>query len=135
MSRSSRWTATPSRYVRRMPVRRTAGGPVAASFTGLAGACVAKRLLEDRESPLESLVRRRERRQQPDDVAVEAAREEDQSLLARRRRHGLRGVAVLLRQLEREHRTEPAHLADDRKACRDLVEPTAQQPRDLLRTL
>src|SRR6266566_5146678 len=135
MSRSRLSIATTSPYVRRMPVRRTAGMPVAAPSAGLAGACVAKRLLEDRESALELLVRSRERRQQPDDVAVEAAREEDQPFLARRGRDRLRGLAVLLCELEREHRREPAHLADDRPARRDLVQAGSQQPRDLLGAL
>ena len=38
-------------------------------------------------------------------------------MLARRGRDRLRGVAVALDELEREHRAEPAHLADDRRAA------------------
>src|SRR6266516_3307453 len=66
-----------------MPVSRTAGVAAGACCAGSAGACVAKRFLQDGESPLELLVRRRERRQEADHVAVQAAREDDQPLLAR----------------------------------------------------
>src|SRR5436305_594346 len=96
----------------------------------------AKSLLENGQSPLELLVGRRERRQQADDIAVQPARQEDEALLAGRGRDGARRVAVLLAQLEREHRTEPAHLADDVAVRRrDRVEPGAKQCRDLVRAL
>src|SRR5262245_47748589 len=118
-----------------MPRSRTAGAAVGASWPGLAGACVAKRVLQDSEAPLELLVRRRERRQEPDDVAVEAAREEEQALLARRRRHRAGGVGRPLGELEREHRAEPADLADDRVPRGHLVEPRTEQRPDLVGAL
>src|SRR3954471_18527253 len=134
MSRSSSSIATTSPYVRRIPVSRTAGvaAPASRSMRPLAGACVAKRLLEEAETALELLVCRGERRQQPDDVAVEAAREQDEPLLACGRGDGLRRLTVSLDELEREHRPEAAHLADDRIARGDFVEPCAQQAADLV---
>src|SRR5258708_5174785 len=77
----------------------------------LAGACVAKRFVQDPEPGLQFLIRRRERREQADHVAVEAAGEEHEPLLARCGRDRLGGVSVLLGQLERQHRTEAANLA------------------------
>src|SRR5438067_886219 len=137
MSRSSFSIATTSPNVRRMPRRRTAAWAAVGvwhssldSFS-LRGACVAKRLLQNREPPLQLLVRRRERRQESDHVPVEAAREEDEALLARRGRHSLRRLAARLGELEREHRAEPPHLADDRLARRDRGQPVVQERRDL----
>src|SRR3954451_2290631 len=137
MSRSSSSIATTSPYVRRIPVSRTAGvaAPASRSVRPLAGACVAKRLLEEAEAALELLVCRGERRQQPDDVAVEAAREQDEPLLACRRRDGLRRLTVSLDELQREHRPEAAHLADDRIARGDFVEPCAQETTNLFGAL
>src|SRR5512141_3065126 len=132
MSRSRFSIATTSPNVRRMPLSRTAGVAAGASRAALTGACVAKRLLQNREPSLQLLVRRREWRQEPDHVSVEPAREEDEPLVARRRRHGFRSVAVLFRELEREHRAEAAYFADDRLPCRDLVEACAEERRDLL---
>src|SRR4051794_39144278 len=133
MSRSSRSIATTSPYVRRMPLSRTAGLAASRSSAALAGACVAKGFLQDPETALQLLVRGRERREQADHVAVEAAREQHEPLLPRCRRDRFGGVAALLCQLEREHRAEAAHLADDRMPRRDLVEPRAEEARDLLR--
>ena len=48
---------------------------------------------------------------------------------ARRR---LRRVGRRLAQLEREHRAEPAYLADERLPGRDLLEPRAQERADVL---
>src|SRR5689334_19988751 len=86
ISRSRFSIATTSPNVRRMPRRRTAATAAGASTSGSAGACVAKRLLQDGESALELLVGRRERRQQPDDVAVQAAREKNEAAIAGCRR-------------------------------------------------
>src|SRR5690349_15551346 len=123
MSRSRFSIATTSPNTRRTPRSRTA-------------ASAAKSLLENRQAPVELLVRRRERREQADHVPVEPAREQDEAAFARRRRHPLRCVPALLAQLEREHRAEAAHLADDVGVLGgDLVEPRAQQRRDLLRAL
>src|SRR3977135_1778748 len=90
MSRSSLSIATTSPYVRRIPVRRTAGEPAAVSAPALARRWVGKGLLEDADPAFELLVRRRERRQQPDDVSVETARKEDEALLARQGGYRLR---------------------------------------------
>ena len=56
-------------------------------------------------------------------------------MLARRRGDDLCRIAVLLDELEREHRAEPANLADDRAPRGDLVEPRAQEARDLVGAL
>src|ERR1700716_2715431 len=122
MSRSSLSIATTSPYVRRMPIRRTAGLPASRWCAGLAGACVAKRFLQDPEPTLQLLIGGRQRREQADHVSIENARQEHEALLARRRRDRLRGVAVLLGQLERKHRAQTANLADDRMLRRDRVE-------------
>jgi hypothetical protein len=100
--------------------------------TGAVGASVAKCLLQQAEPALELLVRCGQRRQEPDDVAVEAAREEEQPLLECRRGRRLGRRRGRLAQLEREHRAEPAHLADERVAGRDLVEPCAEKGSDVL---
>src|SRR6058998_3801639 len=105
-----------------MPVSRTAGVAAGACCAGSAGACVAKRFLQDGESPLELLVRRREWRQEADHVAVQAAREDDQPLLARGGGHGAGRVGTLFGELEREHRAEAADLADDWLIRGDLVQ-------------
>src|SRR6476659_8704213 len=135
MSRSRFSIATTSPNVRRMPRRRTAAVAAGAATSGSAGACVAKRLLQDGEPALELLVRRGKRWQEADDVAVEAAREQHEPALARCGRDRLRRNARLLGELDREHCAEPAHLADDRMTRRDLVEPRAQEDGDLLGTL
>src|SRR3954454_19572782 len=133
MSRSRFSIATTSPNVRRIPRRRTAAAVAAGgSAAGSAGACVAKRLLQDREPAFELLVRRGERRQQPDDVSVEAAGEKDESALACSGRDRFRGLAGAFRELEREHRAEAAHLTHDRVAGRDLVEPRVQERGDLV---
>src|SRR4051794_36622782 len=122
MSRSSFSIATTSPNTRRTPRSRTASA--------------AKGLVEDRQPFLELLVRRRERGQEPDDVPVQTAGEQDEPLLARGGRDCARCVAALLAQLEREHRAESAHLADDGAVLgADLVEARAQQHRDLLGAL
>src|SRR5436190_2582944 len=123
ISRSRSSIATTSPNARRTPRSVTAGS-------------AAKCFVEDRKALLELLVGRRERRQQANDVAVQAAGQEDQAPLARGRRDGARRVAVLLDELEREHRSEPPHLADDaRMLGGDCVEAVAQQARDLLGAL
>src|SRR5437899_11538257 len=105
-----------------MPLRRTAGAPAPDSVSGAVGASVAKCLLQQAEPAFELLVRCGQRRQESDDVAVEAARQEEQPLLERGRASRLRHVGGRLAQLEREHRTEPAYLADERLPRGDLVE-------------
>src|SRR5262249_19579493 len=136
ISRSSSSIATTSPYVRRMPLRRTAGTAAGRSSAGSAGACVANRLIQDRQATLQLFVSGRERRQQTDHAAVEAAREEHEAVLTRACRECLRRVAVALGQLEREHRAEAPHLADDRRVPGgDLVEPRAEKGRDLLGAL
>src|SRR3954470_11947762 len=133
MSRSRFSIATISPNVRRIPRRRTAAAVAAgASTAGSAGACVAKRLLQDRQAPLELLVGRGERGEEPDHVSVEAAREEDEPALACSGGHRLRCLTGPLDELEGEHRAEAAHLAHDRVAGCDLVEPAAQERGDLL---
>src|ERR1700740_3644920 len=118
-----------------MPLRCTAELAGSRCAGGVDGACVAKRFLQDCEPALQLLVRRGERRQQTDHVAVETAGEKDEPALPRGRGDRLRRVAALLRELEREHRPETAHIADDRMLPRDLVEPRPKELRDLLRTL
>src|SRR5947207_13912437 len=66
MSRSRSSIAKTSPNVRRMPSSLTATPAAGASCALLAGAWVAKRLLQDHEAALELLVRRRERWQKPD---------------------------------------------------------------------
>src|SRR3954468_5208091 len=121
MSRSRLSIATTSPNARRTPRRRTASA--------------GKRFVEDGKAFLELLVGCRERRQEADHVAVEPAREQDEAFLACRSGHGARGVAVLFDELEREHRAETPHLADDLVARRHVVEPCPQQSGDLLRAL
>src|SRR5207244_8540272 len=88
----------------------------------------AKAALEDVEAAFELLVADRERDQDADHVAVDAAREEHQPLLARLPRDTRRLLAVLLGQLEGDHRAEPAHLGAGR---RHRVQPLAQARGDL----
>src|SRR5438105_12789572 len=132
MSRSTPSTATTSPYARRIPERRTAGAVAGSSCSALRRACVAKRFLENREPAVELVVGRRQRRQQTDDVAVEAAGEKDETALPRARDDALRGGGASLGELEREHRAQPANLADDRAAGGDLVQSLAQERGDLL---
>src|SRR3954468_10875499 len=117
MSRSRFSIATTSPNVRRIPRRRTAAAVAAgASTAGSAGACVAKRLLQDREPAFELLVCRGQRRQEPDHVSVEAAREEDEPALACSSRDRFRRLAGAFGELDCEHCAESAHLTDDRLA-------------------
>src|SRR3954447_17367656 len=110
-----------------MPVRRTAGAPAAYWVSAASGASVAKCLLQQAEPALELLVRCGQRRQEPDHIPVEAAREEEQPLVERGRRRCLRRVGCRLAELERQHRAETAHLADDRLARCDLLESRPQE--------
>src|SRR5690242_8314358 len=135
MSRSTPSTATTSPYARRIPERRTAGAVAGSVPSALRRACVAKCFLENREPAVELVVGRRQRRQEADDVAVEAAGEKDEAMLARVCDDALRRRGVSLGELEREHRAQPANFADDRAAGGDLVQPLAQERRDLLRSL
>ena len=90
------------------------------------------------EPAVEILVGRDERDEDADDVAVQAAREKDQAALARgRRRRASRASAPAPSsrgrdELEREHRAEPAHLADRRPRARRSPR-AAPQPRAELR--
>src|SRR6478752_9253957 len=113
-------TAITSPYVLRAPSTRTS--PLEPSGD--------KTALEDVEAALEIGVRDRERDEDADDVAVEPAREEHQPLFARRRRDPRRLLTGLLRQLDRDHRAEPAHLG---ARGRHRLEPLAEPPADLLR--
>src|SRR5262245_32667861 len=121
--------------MRRTPLKRTAGAPAPDSVSGAVGASVAKCLLQQAEPAFELLVARGQRWQEPDDVAVETAREQEQPLLERGRACRLGHVGRRLAQLEREHRAEPAYLADERLPRRDLVEPRTQQGADVLGSL
>src|SRR5438309_12119595 len=103
-----------------MPVRRTAGAAAACSVSAAVGASVAKCLLQQAEPALEVLVAYGQRRKEPDHISVEAAGEEEQPLLERGRGGRLRRVGGRLAQLERQHRAEPAHLADERLLRGDL---------------
>src|SRR3954453_22414166 len=114
--RSTLCTATTSSYAFRIPSTATSE---------------SKALLQDVQSAREVLVRDRERDEDADHVSVEAAREEDEPALARLARDAGRLVARLLREFEREHRAQAAHLTAVR---RHRLEPRAYAPRDLLRT-
>src|SRR5258705_662610 len=92
--RSTSATATTSPYVFRIPSQRTSAD---------------KQALEDVEAALELLVADRERDEDADHIAVDAAREQHQALLPRLGRDARRFLAVLLAQLDRDHRTEAAH--------------------------
>src|SRR4029453_16977812 len=70
----------------------------------------ANALPEDVEPAVEVLVGDRERDEDADHVAVEPAREQDEPSVARLPRDARRLVGRPLRQLEREHRAEAAHL-------------------------
>src|SRR3954454_20257554 len=94
-ARSTSSTATTSPYVLRIPSTRTSA---------------AKAALEDVEAALELVVADRKRDEDADHVAVHAARQEQQPLLPRLTRDPRRRLAVLFRQLDRDHRAEAAHL-------------------------
>src|SRR6266542_5435277 len=92
---------------------RTSGvaGAVSAIGGSVSGStCVAKRLLQQIESAVELLVGDRERHEDADHVAVDPAGEENETPLASGGGDTGSGVRRLLRELEREHRPEPAHL-------------------------
>src|SRR6266540_91647 len=92
---------------------RTSGvaGAVSAIEGSVSGStCVAKRLLQQIESAVELLVGDRERHEDADHVAVDPAGEENEAALACNRSDTGSEVGRLLRELEREHRAEPAHL-------------------------
>src|SRR5690348_10851867 len=117
-----------------MPVSRTAGA-IPNPYSAAAGASVAKGLLQQAEPALELLVRCSERRQEPDHVSVQAAREEEQPLLEGSRSRRLRRVGRRLAQLEREHRAEAAHLADDRTSGGNVLKSRSQERAELLGAL
>src|SRR5882762_10712554 len=107
--RSTSSTATTSPYVFRIPSADTSA---------------AKETLEDVEAALELCVSDREWDQDPDHVPVDAARQEHQPLFARLLRDARRLLAVLLRQLDRDHRAETAYLGARRRHRRQpLVHP------------
>src|SRR4051794_18863590 len=111
--RSTSWTATTSPYVFRMPSTPTSA---------------AKAPLQDVETALELFVTDREGDEDADHVAVDAAREEQQALLAGLARDPGRLVTILLRQLERHHRAEAAHLgAVGRHRGQALVQAAADR--------
>src|SRR5687768_17781966 len=115
MSRSTESTATtsPNRLVR--PLTLMSGAPASG----------AKRLLQDGEPLVELVGRDVERREQPDDVPVEPAGEKDEPALESGVDDGLGTIARPFRELERQHRAEPANLADHRVSGRDIVEARA----------
>src|SRR5262245_3174886 len=96
-----------------------------------AGCCVAKRFLEDLEAPVEVVVADHERDEDADHVPVEPAREQDQPALPRSLGRPLRELGGRLLalavgdQLEREHRPQPADLADVLVRRRELVQARA----------
>src|SRR5919199_4823340 len=111
------------------------GGPASEGWRGelsRSRACVDKRLLEDRETRLGVLVADRQRREEPEDVPVDAAGQEEQAALEGRVHGGRCEGRRRLRELEREHRSEAAYLADLRDAARDPVEAGAEEPAELL---
>src|SRR3954467_1561579 len=113
MSRSTWSTATTSPYVLRTPRSRTSTAvELVASVRGSVSASVrvANCLLQNAEAALEQLVVDRERHEDPDDVPVHAARQEDEAALASGSSDAGRTLGRLLRELDCEHRTEPANL-------------------------
>src|SRR5438094_6087836 len=107
MSRSTPATAATSPYERRTPTSRTAGAALRALVTrsrGLADSGVAKRLLEDRQSVLELVVRRDERDEDADHVPVQPAREQDQPAVARGGGDAAGELGSPFDELEGEHR-------------------------------
>src|SRR5581483_6903837 len=112
--RSMPSTATTSPYALRAPSTRTSA---------------AKATLEDVEPALELLVADRERGEDPDDVAVDAAAEQHQAVVPGCGDDAGGLVRRLLRELDRQHRSEPAHLGAGR---RHRLEPLAQPGTDLV---
>src|SRR5712691_8804536 len=134
ISRSTPSTATTSPYVLRTPTRRTSG--VATSELGVAwvseSACVAKRVLQEVEPACELGVRDRERDENADDVAEDPAREQHETSVARRRRHARRNIGCRLRELERHHRPNAAHLSDQPAPGRKPIQAGANRGGELL---
>src|SRR5262245_7804943 len=114
MSRSTPSTARTSPYCLCRPRMLT-------SATALAGG--VKRLLQELEAAVEILVADRERREQADHVPVEAAGEEQQAALEGGRDDRRGAVRRAFGELERQHRPEPAHLADLRPRGGERIEP------------
>src|SRR4029077_14659223 len=117
ISRSTRSTATTSPYVLRIPSSRTsisAAGTRCDAGSVSASAGVAKRFLQQVQPALEERIVDREGHKDANHVPVDTARKQEEAAVACGRGHRLRELRGGVRQLESQHRPEPANLPDRR---------------------
>src|SRR5580765_4987284 len=138
ISRSTRSTATTSPYVLRIPSSRTsiaAAGTRCGAESASASAGVAKRFLQQVQPALEERIVDREGHEDANHVPVDTARQQDEAAVTCGRRHRLRELRGGVGQFEREHRPEPANLADGGIACRELLEARTNADAQIVRAL